>query len=164
MGRRVPAPSAPFSGSTAARSYIGCLFVFCLLLPLLLMLFCYGRILLAVRAVARQVSMQDDLWPLCDTCVCYSFFFFFFFLGEQNQSVLSWEEGRPCPFNGGLHGDRLPVVLDAIRCCGDARLLWKARRGVACCQFDPVPAGKDQHRPQPCYLCAAQQAGTNVSL
>uniref|UniRef100_G3QAZ6 Teleost multiple tissue opsin 3b n=1 Tax=Gasterosteus aculeatus TaxID=69293 RepID=G3QAZ6_GASAC len=42
--------------STAARSYIGCLFVFCLLLPLLLMLFCYGRILLAVRAVARQVS------------------------------------------------------------------------------------------------------------
>uniref|UniRef100_A0A672HFD6 Teleost multiple tissue opsin 3b n=1 Tax=Salarias fasciatus TaxID=181472 RepID=A0A672HFD6_SALFA len=41
--------------SAAARSYIGCLFVFCLLLPLLLMFFCYGRILLAVRAMARQV-------------------------------------------------------------------------------------------------------------
>uniref|UniRef100_A0A672HEN6 Teleost multiple tissue opsin 3b n=1 Tax=Salarias fasciatus TaxID=181472 RepID=A0A672HEN6_SALFA len=40
--------------SAAARSYIGCLFVFCLLLPLLLMFFCYGRILLAVRAMARQ--------------------------------------------------------------------------------------------------------------
>uniref|UniRef100_A0A3P9NRT5 Teleost multiple tissue opsin 3b n=1 Tax=Poecilia reticulata TaxID=8081 RepID=A0A3P9NRT5_POERE len=33
--------------SVTARSYIICLFVFCLLLPLLLMFFCYGRILLA---------------------------------------------------------------------------------------------------------------------
>ncbi|CAN9501190.1 unnamed protein product [Ophioblennius macclurei] len=41
--------------SATARAYIGCLFVFCLLLPLLLMFFCYGRILLAVRAMARQV-------------------------------------------------------------------------------------------------------------
>ncbi|XP_018547077.1 pinopsin [Lates calcarifer] len=39
--------------SAASRSYVGCLFVFCLLLPLLLMLFCYGRILLAVREVNR---------------------------------------------------------------------------------------------------------------
>uniref|UniRef100_A0A3P8TI99 Teleost multiple tissue opsin 3b n=1 Tax=Amphiprion percula TaxID=161767 RepID=A0A3P8TI99_AMPPE len=44
--------------TTASRSYIGCLFVFCLLLPLLLMFFCYWRILLAVRVVARQVSSQ----------------------------------------------------------------------------------------------------------
>ncbi|XP_070773392.1 pinopsin-like [Enoplosus armatus] len=42
--------------SATARSYISCLFIFCLLLPLLLMFFCYGRILLAVRAVARQVT------------------------------------------------------------------------------------------------------------
>ncbi|XP_051257625.1 pinopsin-like [Dicentrarchus labrax] len=42
--------------SATARSYISCLFIFCLLLPLLLMIFCYGRILLALRAVARQVS------------------------------------------------------------------------------------------------------------
>ncbi|XP_041808499.1 pinopsin-like [Chelmon rostratus] len=42
--------------SATARSYITCLFVFCLLLPLLLMIFCYGRILLALQAVARQVS------------------------------------------------------------------------------------------------------------
>ncbi|XP_070839414.1 pinopsin-like [Chaetodon trifascialis] len=42
--------------STTARSYVSCLFVFCLLLPLLLMIVCYGRILLALRAVARQVS------------------------------------------------------------------------------------------------------------
>ncbi|XP_032389636.1 pinopsin [Etheostoma spectabile] len=42
--------------STTARSYISCLFIFCLLLPLLLMFFCYGRILLAVRAVKRQVT------------------------------------------------------------------------------------------------------------
>ncbi|KAM4620379.1 pinopsin-like [Polymixia lowei] len=39
-----------------ARSYVGCLFVFCLLLPLLVMLFCHGRILLAVRGVTRQVT------------------------------------------------------------------------------------------------------------
>uniref|UniRef100_A0A667ZG91 Teleost multiple tissue opsin 3b n=1 Tax=Myripristis murdjan TaxID=586833 RepID=A0A667ZG91_9TELE len=39
--------------SARARAYVGCLFVFCLLLPLLLMLFCYGRILLAVRGVNR---------------------------------------------------------------------------------------------------------------
>ncbi|KAE8287340.1 Pinopsin Pineal gland-specific opsin [Larimichthys crocea] len=41
--------------SATARSYTSCLFIFCLLLPLLLMIFCYGRILLALRA-ARQVS------------------------------------------------------------------------------------------------------------
>ncbi|KAK5858760.1 hypothetical protein PBY51_002875 [Eleginops maclovinus] len=42
--------------SPAARSYISCLFIFCLLLPLLLMTFCYGKILLAVRSVERQVT------------------------------------------------------------------------------------------------------------
>ncbi|KAM4726277.1 pinopsin-like [Anableps anableps] len=42
--------------SVTARSYIICLFIFCLLLPLLLMFFCYGRILLAVRGVTRQVA------------------------------------------------------------------------------------------------------------
>ncbi|XP_008425678.1 pinopsin-like isoform X2 [Poecilia reticulata] len=42
--------------SVTARSYIICLFVFCLLLPLLLMFFCYGRILLAVRGVTRQAA------------------------------------------------------------------------------------------------------------
>lgn len=44
--------------SITARSYIVCLFIFCLLLPLLLMFFCYGRILLAVRGVSRQVSLK----------------------------------------------------------------------------------------------------------
>ncbi|XP_037544209.1 teleost multiple tissue opsin 3b [Nematolebias whitei] len=42
--------------SATARSYISCLFIFCLLLPLLLMFFCYGRLLLAVQSVARQVG------------------------------------------------------------------------------------------------------------
>ncbi|XP_034539465.1 pinopsin-like [Notolabrus celidotus] len=45
--------------SAAARSYTCCLFVFCLLLPLLMMLFCYGRILLAARAVTRRVTRVD---------------------------------------------------------------------------------------------------------
>uniref|UniRef100_A0A672ZT17 Teleost multiple tissue opsin 3b n=1 Tax=Sphaeramia orbicularis TaxID=375764 RepID=A0A672ZT17_9TELE len=45
--------------SPAARSYVSCLFFFCLLLPLLLMFFCYGRILLAVRGVTRQTSAEQ---------------------------------------------------------------------------------------------------------
>ncbi|KAJ8407196.1 hypothetical protein AAFF_G00288720 [Aldrovandia affinis] len=39
--------------SAASVSYVVCLFVFCLLLPLLLMVFCYGRILVAVRGVTK---------------------------------------------------------------------------------------------------------------
>ncbi|TWW75044.1 pinopsin-like [Takifugu flavidus] len=42
--------------TAASRSYISCLFIFCLLLPLLLMIFCYGKILLALRAVSRRVG------------------------------------------------------------------------------------------------------------
>ncbi|XP_061091799.1 opsin-3-like [Conger conger] len=39
--------------SASSVSYVVCLFVFCLLLPLLLMVFCYSRILLAVRGVVK---------------------------------------------------------------------------------------------------------------
>ncbi|KAM6970025.1 teleost multiple tissue opsin 3b [Aplochiton taeniatus] len=39
--------------SAGTRSYVSCLFFFCLFLPLLSMLFCYGRILLAIRGVSR---------------------------------------------------------------------------------------------------------------
>ncbi|XP_054907287.1 rhodopsin-like isoform X2 [Poeciliopsis prolifica] len=46
--------------SVTARSYIICLFIFCLLLPLLLMFFCYGRILLAVRGVTRQAAGLNE--------------------------------------------------------------------------------------------------------
>ncbi|XP_028277845.1 pinopsin-like [Parambassis ranga] len=42
--------------TAVARSYISCLFIFCLLLPLVLMFFCYWRILLAVRSVVRQAT------------------------------------------------------------------------------------------------------------
>nr|XP_006633057.1 PREDICTED: opsin-3-like [Lepisosteus oculatus] len=34
-------------------SYVVCLFVFCLLLPLMLMVFCYSKILIAIRGVAK---------------------------------------------------------------------------------------------------------------
>ncbi|XP_041931494.1 teleost multiple tissue opsin 3a [Alosa sapidissima] len=40
--------------STGGISYVVCLFVFCLLLPLLLMLFCYSKILLVIRGVNRM--------------------------------------------------------------------------------------------------------------
>ncbi|XP_011481683.1 pinopsin [Oryzias latipes] len=55
--------------SGSARSYVICLFIFCLLLPLLLMFFCYGRILLAVRGVETRGS-------------------------RTNQSPAEWREGR----------------------------------------------------------------------
>uniref|UniRef100_A0A8C6WHM9 Teleost multiple tissue opsin 3b n=1 Tax=Neogobius melanostomus TaxID=47308 RepID=A0A8C6WHM9_9GOBI len=44
--------------SPESRSYVSCLFIFCLLLPLLLMVFCYGRILLVVRTVTKQTSAE----------------------------------------------------------------------------------------------------------
>ncbi|CAL1573165.1 unnamed protein product [Knipowitschia caucasica] len=47
--------------SVAARSYVSCLFLFCLLLPLLLMVYCYGRIILAVRTVTKQVPRLNQL-------------------------------------------------------------------------------------------------------
>ncbi|KAG9335317.1 hypothetical protein JZ751_005366, partial [Albula glossodonta] len=39
--------------SAANVSYVVCLFIFCLILPLLLMIFCYTRILMAVRGVTK---------------------------------------------------------------------------------------------------------------
>uniref|UniRef100_A0A8C5HHE5 Pinopsin-like n=1 Tax=Gouania willdenowi TaxID=441366 RepID=A0A8C5HHE5_GOUWI len=45
--------------TAGARSYISCLFVFCLLVPLLLMFFCYGKILVAVHAMGRQINRSS---------------------------------------------------------------------------------------------------------
>uniref|UniRef100_A0A3Q2PZN9 Teleost multiple tissue opsin 3b n=1 Tax=Fundulus heteroclitus TaxID=8078 RepID=A0A3Q2PZN9_FUNHE len=56
--------------SLAARSYVACLFVFCLLLPLLLMVFCYGKILLAVRGVTRQVT-SSSISPPSGYLLCW---------------------------------------------------------------------------------------------
>ncbi|XP_055034631.2 teleost multiple tissue opsin 3a [Misgurnus anguillicaudatus] len=39
--------------STSSVSYVVCLFIFCLLLPLMLMIFCYGKILLIIRGVTK---------------------------------------------------------------------------------------------------------------
>ncbi|XP_039523423.1 teleost multiple tissue opsin 3b isoform X1 [Pimephales promelas] len=39
--------------SPETTSYVICLFVFCLLLPLLLMVYCYGKILIAIHGVAK---------------------------------------------------------------------------------------------------------------
>uniref|UniRef100_A0A3Q2PYE3 Teleost multiple tissue opsin 3b n=1 Tax=Fundulus heteroclitus TaxID=8078 RepID=A0A3Q2PYE3_FUNHE len=53
--------------SLAARSYVACLFVFCLLLPLLLMVFCYGKILLRrvlLMVFSLTVIMKRRLTPL----------------------------------------------------------------------------------------------------
>lgn len=83
---------------------------------------------------------------------------------QQDGWLLSWVERRPCPSHGGLHGDRLPAVLAAIRSRGDACILWTARSCTTCHHFDPLPASKDEHCPQPCYLCALQPPGNFQSL
>lgn len=44
--------------SPASVSYVLCLFIFCLLLPFLLMVYSYGRILLAVRRVSSTCHNQ----------------------------------------------------------------------------------------------------------
>lgn len=49
--------------TASSRSYIICLFIFCLLLPLLVMIFCYGRILLALRAVSLRVRASRTCSP-----------------------------------------------------------------------------------------------------
>lgn len=49
--------------TASSRSYIMCLFIFCLLLPLLVMIFCYGRILLALRAASLRVSAPGTCSP-----------------------------------------------------------------------------------------------------
>uniref|UniRef100_A0A671PXH6 Teleost multiple tissue opsin 3b n=1 Tax=Sinocyclocheilus anshuiensis TaxID=1608454 RepID=A0A671PXH6_9TELE len=44
------------------RSYVICLFVFCLLLPLLLMVYCYGKILIAIHGVAKINQTTAQRW------------------------------------------------------------------------------------------------------
>lgn len=72
----------------------------------------------------------------------------------------SWAEGNPCLTDGGLHGGRLPAVLDAVRSRGDARVLWPSWSGSTYRQFNSLLVGKDQHGPQPCHICAAQPSGS----
>lgn len=42
--------------SASSVSYVVCLFIFCLFLPLMLMIFCYGKILLIIKGVSFQLS------------------------------------------------------------------------------------------------------------
>ncbi|KAM3867021.1 teleost multiple tissue opsin 3a [Diretmus argenteus] len=58
-------------------SYVLCLFIFCLLLPLLLMVYCYSRILVAIRGVGRinllsaQRREQHILLMVLSMVSCY---------------------------------------------------------------------------------------------
>lgn len=40
-------------------AYVTCLFIFCLLLPLVLMVYCYGKILIAIRGVRVPSGLND---------------------------------------------------------------------------------------------------------
>lgn len=48
--------------STNSMSYVMCLFIFCLLLPLMLMIFCYGKILFIIKGVSEKRTL---------TIICY---------------------------------------------------------------------------------------------
>lgn len=84
--------------------------------------------------------------------------------GQRDRPVVVRAEGGPRPAYGGLHGDWLPVVLDALRGRGDAGFLWTARSGDAYRQFNPLRPGEDEHCPQPGYLCSTQPPGNSQSL
>ncbi|XP_017263654.1 teleost multiple tissue opsin 3a [Kryptolebias marmoratus] len=63
--------------SATSVSYVLCLFIFCLMLPLLLMVYCYGRILVAIRRVgkvnllAAQRREQHILLMVLSMVSCY---------------------------------------------------------------------------------------------
>ncbi|XP_033471799.2 pinopsin-like [Epinephelus lanceolatus] len=63
--------------SSASHSYIVCLFVFCLGLPVLVMVYCYGRLLHAVKQVGhirRTAARRREfhiLFMIVTTVVCY---------------------------------------------------------------------------------------------
>lgn len=58
--------------SPTSISYVLCLFIFCLLLPLLLMVYSYGRILVAIRRVSSDSR--------CHLTQSFKFYFFTFFM------------------------------------------------------------------------------------
>uniref|UniRef100_A0AAR2LK98 G-protein coupled receptors family 1 profile domain-containing protein n=1 Tax=Pygocentrus nattereri TaxID=42514 RepID=A0AAR2LK98_PYGNA len=47
--------------STSSISYVVCLFIFCLVLPLFLMVYCYGKILLIIKGVSERVMTKINL-------------------------------------------------------------------------------------------------------
>lgn len=59
--------SVTWTAQTAqSHAYIICLFIFCLGLPILVMIYCYGRLLIAVKQVRRDIRVN--------VCVCGCFF------------------------------------------------------------------------------------------
>lgn len=47
-----------------SHAYIICLFTFCLGIPILVMVYCYSRLLLAVKQVGRHWSVIKGFWPM----------------------------------------------------------------------------------------------------
>lgn len=57
--------------STNSMSYVMCLFIFCLLLPLMLMIFCYGKILFIIKGVSERCFMRKLNLTLSPLNRCY---------------------------------------------------------------------------------------------
>ncbi|KAM3850720.1 opsin-3-like [Diretmus argenteus] len=61
--------------SARSHSYIICLFIFCLGIPVLVMIYCYGRLLYAVKQVGRIRTVRHRefhiLFMVVTTVVCY---------------------------------------------------------------------------------------------
>ncbi|XP_017581198.2 teleost multiple tissue opsin 3b [Pygocentrus nattereri] len=62
-----------------SRAYIICLFIFCLVLPLLTIIFCYGRILITVHGAAkvqRTAAQRREGWVLLMVLIMVSCYLF----------------------------------------------------------------------------------------
>ncbi|XP_077462508.1 opsin-3-like isoform X4 [Stigmatopora argus] len=116
--------------TSRSHSYIVCLFVFCLGLPVVLMAYCYGRLLHAVKQV-----------------------------GCQSGSNSKDEAARvPHPVHGRHHSGLLPRLLDAVRRRGHDGHIWSAGPHQPCGERGAVHPGQEQHRGQPGHLHPDEQA------
>ncbi|KFQ32379.1 Pinopsin, partial [Mesitornis unicolor] len=65
------------SDSAKSTSYIICLFIFCLVIPVMVMMYCYGRLLYAVKQVgkvyknAARKREYHVLFMVITTVICY---------------------------------------------------------------------------------------------
>lgn len=67
-----------------SHAYIICLFIFCLGIPVLVMFYCYGRLLLAVKQVERHQSVYVQVYM--HVCVINYYCIF------SPENALSWRE------------------------------------------------------------------------
>ncbi|XP_035378931.1 teleost multiple tissue opsin 2b isoform X3 [Electrophorus electricus] len=125
--------------SPKSSAYIVCLFIFCLGLPVTVMVYSYGRLFYAVK---QTWTPDKILQTICSAVsVCYftvvtdgktGDFGIPLFLHQswKGAEVSISEEGVPPVVHGDRHGDVLPAVLDTVRHRGLNRYVWPARSRI----------------------------------